>query len=229
MSRIFDPENGFFTTMGKIWDLIWLSILWTVTSLAVVTMFTASASMYYAVVKVIRRGRGYVTRSFFHAFKENAKQGIILNIIALVAAVILYVDFRYAEYLRAQGNTLGTVFLIVFTCITFFLCFLLVWVNPILSRFKLTLKQLIMDTLLISIRHFPTTFIMVAALVGIVYLLYTYLPYIIVYGLFVIIPSVLPGVFCFLRSLLVERILKKYTPEAEGTEEETGQDRWYLE
>lgn len=229
MSRIFDPDNGFFTFMGKFWDMIWLSILWTVTSLGVVTMFTATSALYYTSVKVIRRNRGYVTKSFFHAFKENAKQGIIMNVIALVAGVIMYIDFRYASALRESGSGMGTAFLIIFACLTTFALFILVWFCPILSRFKLTFKQLVFDTLIISIKHFPTTLVIIAVYGVVLYLIYTYFLYIIAYGIFIIIPCVLPGVLGWSLSFLIERILKKYTPEAEGSEEETGKDQWYLE
>lgn len=229
MSRFFNPENGFFTFMGKFWDIIWVSILWTVTSLAVVTMGTASSALYYTVVKVIRRGRGYVTKSFFHAFKQNAKQGIILNIIFLVFGVILYVDFRYASYLELQGNSTGKILTVVFGVLGMLALFILVWIFPILSRFTVGLKGLFLDAVLIGVKHFPTTFLMAAVYVGLAVLAYMYQLYILYYGLFVILPCILPGLVALCKSFVVERVLKKYTPEPEGDPEETGVDQWYLE
>ena len=40
---------------------------------------------------------------------------------------------------------------------------------------------------------------------------------------------VIPGVCMLLDSLLMERIFKRYMPEAEGSPEETGVDEWYRE
>lgn len=229
MSRFFNPDNGFFTFMTKVWDLIWVSILWTVCCLGIVTIGPASTALYYTVVKVIRRGRGYVTRSFFHSFKQNAKQGILLTVIILVFSFILWVDFRYAIYLEEQGNNLGNILVVVFGALAMLALFFVVWLFPILSRFTVGIKGLLTDAILISVKHFPTTLVMAAVYAGLFYLGYTYLLYIIAYGLFFFLPLILPGVVAILKSFLVERILKKYTPEPEGDPEETGEDQWYLE
>lgn len=38
MSRIFDPENKFWSAISKVADVICMSVLWTITSLPLVTM-----------------------------------------------------------------------------------------------------------------------------------------------------------------------------------------------
>ena len=104
MSKIFSVDNKFFSTINKIVDLMWLSILWSLCSLpllflvftfiieqqihlvlllivllpiAFITIGPASAALYYAVVKSVRRERSYATKCFFHAFKVNFKIGAL--------------------------------------------------------------------------------------------------------------------------------------------------------
>lgn len=225
MSNLLNPDNAFFSFMNRVCNILWASVLWTVTSLGVVTMGTATTALYYTVVKVIRKERGYVTRSYFHSFKENIKQGIVLNIIFLLLTIILWVDIRYAIALGEDNSTFGTILTGVFVFLTVISLFIMVWVYPILSRFKAGLKQIIINALLISIRHFPTTIVMLAIYAGAGYAIYMYLPL----QFLILVPFILPALISLIRSFLVERVLKKYTPTPDGSPEETGEDQWYLE
>jgi hypothetical protein len=40
---------------------------------------------------------------------------------------------------------------------------------------------------------------------------------------------IVPATAAFLNSLLMERVLKKYMPKSENSEEDTSKDEWYLE
>ena len=106
MSKFFSVDNKFFTTINKIVDMMWLSILWSVCCLPLlflifsiivnyemlllsivllpigfITVGPASAALYYAIVKSVRRERSYATKCFFHAFKVNFKVGFISSMI----------------------------------------------------------------------------------------------------------------------------------------------------
>lgn len=225
MSNILNPENAVFSFINKIVDLIWLGILWTVTSLALVTVGPATSALYYAVVKVIRRERGYVTKAFFHSFKENLKPGIIAGGLFWILVVLMYIDFTYASAMSANGETFGTVMVVVFMCVTVFAVFIYMWIYPILSRFTLGFRPLLINSLLISVKHFPRTLLMIAFYGAVGYLIYSFVPLV----FYIFIPIILPGISALLKSFVVEPVLKKYMAEPEGTPEETGEDQWYRE
>lgn len=219
MGNLFNLDNGFFAFMGKVWDLIWLNILWVVCCIPIVTIGPATTALYYAVVKVIRRERGYVTREFFHSFKDNLKLGSLSTIVYLILAYILYVDFTFAFAKKNEGATTGEFLVAGFIAVTTIIVFTLVFTYPILSRFTLNFKGLFKTSFLISMKHFPTSFfltvLVVACGLGI---------YIMPLFLFVV-----PSLCCLINSLLIERVFKKYMPKPEGTSEETGRDQWYWE
>ena len=54
---IFNPENLFFRMLARGVDLIGLSLLWVLLCIPIVTAGSATAAMYYTVVKVFRHGR----------------------------------------------------------------------------------------------------------------------------------------------------------------------------
>ena len=220
MSNIFNLDNPFFTAMSKLCDLVWLSILYVFLCIPIITIGPATTALYYAVVKVVRRERGYVTREFFHSFKNNLKQGMGLTAILVIAYLILYLDRKYALALMNQSETgqKWTILWCIFNAIGVILLCMTVYVFPILSRFTMTVKGVLKTSLLMSIRHLPSTILMVVIVGGSVLLCTFFIPLII-----------LPGLGCLLTSFLMERIFKKYMPKSEGKPEETGKDEWYLE
>lgn len=219
MGNLFNLENGFFSFMGKVWDMILLSILWVVLCIPIVTIGPATTALYYTVVKVIRRERGYVFREFFHSFKDNFKLGFITSVIYVVLAYILYVDYIYANSLKATNPNQAYLFFAGFNAITLVAIAVLAYIFPVLSRFTLNLKGLFKTTFLMAMKHIFTTIalIVIIGASGLV--------------LSIVIPAILfmPSLCCLLCSFLIERVFKKYMPVPDQTPEESGKDQWYLE
>ena len=61
----------------------------------------ACTAMHYVVLKMVREEDSYVTKSFFKSFKENFKQGIILQVIKFFVGGMLILDFLI---LRSRGG-----------------------------------------------------------------------------------------------------------------------------
>lgn len=219
MGNLFNLDNGFFSFMGKAWDMILLSLLWVVLCLPIVTIGPATTALYYTVVKVIRRERGYVFREFFHSFKDNFKLGLITTVIYLLLAFVLYVDYSYANSLKETNANQAYLFLAGFNAISLIAIAVLAYIFPVLSRFSLNIKGLFKTTFLMAMKHLLTTIalIIIIGASGLV--------------LSIVIPAILfmPSLCCLLCSFLIERVFKKYMPVPDQTPEESGKDQWYLE
>ncbi len=218
MGNLFSLDNGFFSFLSKVCDMIFLSIIFLVFCIPIVTIGPACTALYYATVKVIRRERGYVFREFLRSFKLNFKKGAIVGVLLTIVYIILGFDL-WAAYKALDGTTLRFAMFGVYLAITILALGFSTYVYPVLSRFDVTLRQLIKTVLIISLKHLPSTICMIiltgAAMLGV---------YIIPLLLLII-----PGVLVWLNSLLMEKILKKYTPESDDTDEENKKDEWYLE
>ena len=247
MSRLFNPDNGFFTFINKAIDTFWLGLLWFVISLGLVVasifigidaiffasifissflIGPASSALYYATVKVTRRSRSYATKEFFRSFKLNFKVASPMSFIYSLFAYLMYIDIQYANALIDEGNSFGNVMFAVFIAGSIFAGVSLAWAFPILSRFTVSLGGLFRNAILIATRHLVRSFILILlwAVVGVlVYVFYEFLLYLII-----LIPLI-PGLLSLVRSFIIEPVLKKYTSESEGTPEETGIDEWYRE
>lgn len=215
MGGFFNINSPFFRFMSKLFDLIVLSLLWVLCCIPIVTIGPATAALYYSVVKSIRKDRGYATKEFFKGFKMNFKLGAISGVLLLLLGFVMSVNINYAKSL---GTSFGTFLWYLYWVLTILLVMTAMYVYPVLSRFTVTFKNLFKLSFFFSIRHFLTT-IVTLVLVAIGGLL-AFLS-----GLMALV--FVPGVCTLLSSYLMERVLKRYTPEAE--EGEGPVDAWYLE
>jgi uncharacterized membrane protein YesL len=214
-------DNPFFTTLGKLCDMLFISVVWVLLCIPVVTIGPANTALYYATVKVIRRERGYLFREFFKSFKLNFKRAAILGVILTIMFVVLGFDLIWAYANLSSSGSTGSILFGVFIAITLLLACFSIYAFPILSRFDMTVKQLVKAGAFMSIKHLPSTLVMVvvtaAGIVGTFFI-----PLLI---------FIAPAVVVLINSFLMERILKKYMPKSEETteEEHSGKDEWYLE
>ena len=78
MNKIFRSDNPFWIGMGSIFDLFVLNLLWLLCCLPIVTIGPATAAFYYAMINLVRGEETYLSKDFFHSFRQNLKQGIFL-------------------------------------------------------------------------------------------------------------------------------------------------------
>jgi uncharacterized membrane protein YesL len=221
MGNIFNLDNAFFTFLSKTCDVIFISFIWLITCIPIVTIGPANTALYYAIVKVIRRNRGYLFREYWRSFKLNFKRGLIIGVLLTVLFIIMSIDIRWVKLAGEEMGNFASILHGVFIAMTIALVCVTTYVFPLLSRFDMTVKQLLKASLFMSIRHLPSTFAMVA-ITGIG-LLAVYILWITIF--------IVPALVVFLNSFFMERIMKKYMPKSEeGAEEgQPRKDEWYLE
>lgn len=101
MGRMFDPEGKFMHYGGKLWDMIWLNILWIVFSLPVITAGGATSAMHYVLIQLYRDEEGKITRAFCQAFRENLKNSTLLT---LLFSLLVYA-LSLSAGIAASGGT----------------------------------------------------------------------------------------------------------------------------
>ena len=221
MNKLFHLDNPFFSLMGKVFDLLVLNVLWLLLCIPMVTMIPATTALYYSVVKVVRKERGYVLKEFWRSFKQNFREGSFCSVVVSIVLFVLWIDFRFALLLLQQENIIGSAFFVVFLIILILICAIFMYLCPILSRFELNLIGLFKTAFFMSAKHILTTFSLI-----VLFALVLFGSYIILPGIFVF-----PAVGTLLSSFLLEPILKKYMPvkKSEEQEEYYEKDEWYLE
>ena len=95
---------------------------------------------------------------FFHAFRQNLKQGVLMTLLLLAVCIVLYVDLNIARNTQlAFGQLLSILFLILF----FVVVMAASYVFPLLAQFENTIKQTVKNALFMSAWHLPYTLVIV--------------------------------------------------------------------
>ena len=202
MSNFFNLENGFFQTMSKIFDLMFVSVLWVFCCFPVVTIGPATVALYYVVAKVVLRERGYVHKEFFRAFKENFITGVLYTIVLVIMAFLFYMNFSFIH----MNNTKANAFLFyVYWMMLFIIGCVTVYLFPLLSRFNLKRLQLVKLSLFMALKHLPRTLIMLVLVL------------ITGFSMFIMpaLSMILPGLCALLCSFQLEKVMKLYLPKPE--------------
>lgn len=210
LSHFFNGENFVFRYSNYILDMVMLSILWLFLSLPLVTAGGATAALYYTLSCHTRKGRVLPYGDFWRSFKENVRMGIPSGLLALSALGLLWMGLTLMRALAAYDSR----YIIVYS-MYYFACIIplgiICYAFPLLGRFQVSLKQLLCTSFQLTLRHLPTTVILVVMVVltGAVCtsLYWTFL--------------FLPAITVLAMSFFLERVFKKYlpVPEEQGSED----------
>ena len=217
MNQEFNSDIPIFNIIYKLVLLVLLGILWIVCSLPVITMGAATTALYYAVVKSVRRERGHAFSSFFSSFRTNLIHSLFPTILFIgLTGLILYGFVFLLQLTQELQAFLFAPYLLIIPLLPILL--ILPYYFPVLSRFELPFPAMIRNCLYYSVRHFASTVLFLILIAGAVFIAFQF-PYLAVF---------IPGIFCWVISLRMEKILLLYTPEPEESSE-NAERPWYLE
>ena len=93
-------DGPLFEGMAYIINIIYVSVLWILFSIPIITIGASSTALYYTVTKVIRHGRSYIFREFWQSFKSNLKQSTAVWLIYLVMmGILLVINLLFPTFL----------------------------------------------------------------------------------------------------------------------------------
>ena len=86
--NLFSLNSPFARGANKLVMMLYAGILWFLCSIPIITMGVSSAALYEVLLKAVKNQEGYITGSFFRAFRGNLKQGVQLGIPLLLAQFV---------------------------------------------------------------------------------------------------------------------------------------------
>lgn len=201
-------DSPFMRFLGTLADLMILNMITVLCCLPIVTAGASFTAMHYVLQKLVRGEENYVSKQFFHSFKENFRQATIIWIGMVVVYAALFVDWRI---LRMQGDEFpGFVIILLYGAAIIIFLFTL-YIFPVLARYKNTIGGTIRLAFSMTIMGSITLRTLAA---GVLYLLpigiflvydWASIPFLLLMGFTV------PG---FFRAMMYKGLFKKY--EGEG-------------
>ena len=160
---MFSIDGKLFKGLTKAGDFLILGFLMVVFSLPVITIGASVTAAFYVALKLVRDEEGYVFKGFIKSFKENFKQGFLIELIVGVLGLFIIEDIRICMYWAEGGNSLARLAMYVFFGIALVLIAVITYVFPMLAKFNNTVIGTLKNALLISMRHLGQTFVMLLA------------------------------------------------------------------
>lgn len=158
--------NGLLSIDSPLWDIsnkalhfLWLSLLWLICSLPIVTAGAAASALCSVTLKYVRDEEGYLTASFFTAFRQNLKQGITIWLILLLAGAFLGFDF--VVYYRSSDTGFAHMLLLtLFLSLALVFVLMHFYVYAVLARYENSVLQIIKNSSIMAVCHWPSSLAM---------------------------------------------------------------------
>ena len=200
---IFNPENLFFRILARGVDLAGLSLLWVLLSIPLVTAGPATAALHYTVVKTFRQGRDDAFSIYLKAFRDNLKQGMLVMLVCIPVAV--FFAWGYNVMSNNISTSVGVVMYMAYYVVLLVPAGIFCYLFPMMGRFTFRTGALFRTAFILSIRHLPSTVIIVMLTVEMtVFTIEKWWPLL-----------AAPVLTMFLTSLFLEKIFPKYLSEEE--------------
>lgn len=160
MGALFNLNGKLGGFLSGIANLIILNLLWMLCCIPLITIVPATAAMYYVTLKMVRKEDPSILRAFFHSFRQNLKQGIILSIIVLLLTVAVSANIRI---LSNSAEEIHRVPLILSYGIGALACVTCSYICPLLSRFENTVSATVRNSTILALSH-PLKSVIIAVL-----------------------------------------------------------------
>lgn len=206
MSSIFGHDTAFARVMNTLWSIICVGVLWITFCLPIITIGASSAAAYYTMVHCVRGGKGSVTKDFIKGLKDNWKVTFPFSIIFLFIALLLAFD---SIYLYSYGTELTqTMSYITYGFVAIFIG-LQGYIYPCCAQFDEKRFEIFKLAFFMTFSHLLNTIGVIVLFVGAILAIYL-APWSVL---------IIPGLFCYLKSILISSVVKKFVVD-DGEEDE---------
>lgn len=209
LSEFFNYDNAVWRFIAKLWDVLILNLIWMVCCIPVFTIGASTTALYYVMLKVADDSDSHHLQLFFKSFRMNFKQSTVIWLVMLAVGAVIAVDIRFFS---VSGIVSGAakniiVYLLLVGAVVYAAVFL--YIFPLQCRFYNKIRKTFVNALLMSIKHFPQTILMLVADGLIILLTVTRFPLLVFWG---------GGLIAFANSFFFNRIFVKYMPEKKDAE-----------
>ena len=162
MNEVFNSNNPAMRFLTNLFNIFWVNILFIFTCIPIVTIGPSLCALYRVCLKIISGEDPMVYNTYFHEFKNSFKKGLILWIIVLFAGVFfgyeLYLIYFRQDLVSSSLSFLQyPVWVMLFIVLQVFL-----YGFALLSVFENSLKNTIVNSILLSIKHIAITILLLA-------------------------------------------------------------------
>ena len=203
MGRVFSYDSPVWKFMGRLIDFMFLTILWVVTSLPIITMGTATTTVYYITLKMSANKEEYLFSMYFKNFKRFFKETTKAWLLILLVGAILAGDFYICTLVH---NAITTMLFAAFSIIMVIFVMTVTYLFPVMARLDNSIMGYVKAAFYLAIRYFSWSILIVVIEICLIAL-----------GIFAFWPLlvIVIGLSSYLQSLIFHQIFKQQGWEIE--------------
>lgn len=201
MNSLGQPESFIMRWFGKVGEFFFLSILWMVCCLPLITILPACIALYDTVAHCLHGKDDHPYRRFFRTLRGEMLRGIGLTLLWGVIGFLLISGYRITT-ITGEG-TFAAAYSMLYAGTMLVPLAIVTWLIPIQSRFSYGFFELHQVALTYTVIHLPTT----AGILGILFATVVVLSFV------PALAVLLPTICVTLQAFLIEKVFTQYMPE----------------
>lgn len=158
MQNLFSSDSKFMQAMSRIGDLLLLNLFFLITCVPIVTIGPAVTALYTVCFRFGTEREAGVVRSYFRAFRDNFKQGVVIWLILLLCGVTSGFN-TYVFYNMTGALHYAFVLFAILFVLVLLIC---AYAFPLLSQFNNGNKSTLKNALILSLAYLPRSVLIVA-------------------------------------------------------------------
>jgi uncharacterized membrane protein YesL len=203
--KLFSYEGGLMRFFNRLFDLMILTILWTISCIPIFTIGAATTALYDTTMTLTKRDVS-LFKYYKESFRKFFKPATICWLIYVVIGFIIGID--YMAFYYNWPDRLGIVRIIT-ALLIITLIFSMVMCFPIICTFAGNIREYLFNAFAISFMYAPLTLLMILIYFGFIYVglqMFMLLCLLLILG---------HGVVAYINSYILRFIFRKYLPETD--------------
>lgn len=184
--------------LSKLWGLLFVGILWLITSLPIVTIGASTSALFAVVERCLVNDHGFVISSFFNHLKKEFKRNTKNFIPLLGIAIVFLMDVFYFYKQLSQGHVIGLLY-ITFIILLWMLFLTFTYSLVYTLKIEDSVKSTIKNSFALMIAHPKKNIVLMVSLSIVLFLAYLVPP----------ILFLVPGIYGLLSYQISKSIMIK--------------------
>lgn len=196
---IYDGERVIWRLLGNFVDLFYISMMWFIGSLPIITIGAATTAAYDVVVHCVCQKEPGILYRFLSTFKREFKNASLCTIVCAAAIAAWVLLLLYIPFMR--DTALGFLFMVNAVVLGIVVLGVITWVFPVLSRFEMRLGSALGASIKLTFAHLPTTLLMIG----------TMMITIAACAIWLFPIMILPGLSWMIQSHFIEKVFQQFS------------------
>ena len=154
--KLLDPNGPVARFLNRIGDLILLNLLCILFCLPFFTAGASIAAMHYITLRMHRGQDEGVVHDFFHSFRQNLKQGILIHLLFTLGALLLGFDLYILSVLW-EFDIVYKILFVILAILTLWFIAMWMFIYPLLAQFNNTIRGFLKNARFMTLKHLSYT------------------------------------------------------------------------